>query len=167
MCRVADATNSPRLSFRASTTNRAISCIEFGGRVRLRPRWQRGRVHRRPLESSSLMMLTRRARRSGVDQAVVRVADPPAEQEGLRVPAGRPPASHGRSMSCDSLWSLARSQRCSQRHLVDTAYRSPLKDPPERSPPYQTCHRRSQRWIEEGSRWRTRSSGRRSRREER
>ena len=54
---------------------KAISCIEFGGRVRLRPRWQRGRVHRRPLESSSLMMLTRRARRSGVDQAVVRVAD--------------------------------------------------------------------------------------------
>ena len=53
------------------------------------------------------MMLTRRARRSGVDQAVVRVADLPAEQEGLlrEVPAGRPPASHGRSMSCDSLWS--------------------------------------------------------------
>jgi hypothetical protein len=90
-----------------------------------------------PLESSSLMMLTRRARRSGVDQAVVRFADPPPEQEGLRgeVPARRPSASHGRSMSCDSLWSLARSQRCPQRHLVDTAYRSPWKDLPEATLP--------------------------------
>ena len=46
---------------------------------------------------------------------------------------------------------LARSSRCPKRHPLDLAYRSTLeKDLPERYPPYQTCHRRFQKWIEEG-----------------
>jgi transposase len=41
---------------------------------------------------------------------------------------------------------------------------APWKDLPQRYPPYQTCHRRFQRWIEGFSGQRARSSGRGSRR---
>jgi hypothetical protein len=160
---------SSRLSYRARTTNGSnFSYRVPGSRYGFARVANAGGFTDNPLEASSLRMFTRRARRSGVDQAVVRVADPPPEQEGLRgeVPARRPSASHGRSMSCDSLWSLARFQRCPQRHLVDTAYRSPLEGStrtlpslPDLPPSFSEMDRGR------GSRWRTRSSGRRSRRE--
>jgi putative transposase of IS4/5 family DUF4096 len=46
---------------------------------------------------------------------------------------------------------LARSSRCLKWHplwILRTG--APWRDLPERYPPYQTCHRRFQRWIEEG-----------------
>jgi transposase len=34
---------------------------------------------------------------------------------------------------------------------VDPAHRAQWADLPERYPPYQTCHRRFQRWVREGT----------------
>ena len=46
---------------------------------------------------------------------------------------------------------LARSSRRPQRHTLGPAHQSiPWCDMLERYPPYQTCHRRFQRWAEEG-----------------
>jgi transposase len=62
-------------------------------------------------------------------------------------------ASYSRSTSKrrSQRQTLARLPRCPKRDPLDTAHRSALeKDLPERYPPYQTCHRRFQKWIEEG-----------------
>jgi transposase len=57
----------------------------------------------------------------------------------------RASAAHGRAGQA-----LARSQGRPKRHPLGLAHRRPWHDLPERYPPYQTCHRRFQRWTEEG-----------------
>src|SRR5829696_2674697 len=62
-----------------------------------------------------------------------------------RAPDPRPAAAGGRARQ-----TLARSARRARRHPLDLAHRRPLARPARALPPYHTCHRRFQRWAEEG-----------------
>ena len=45
---------------------------------------------------------------------------------------------------------MARLERRPQWHPLGFAHRRPWHELPDCYPPYQTCHRRFQRWVEEG-----------------